>query len=175
MSFIPVGPTLGTVVQHQLGKSPKSGSQRVEVLFEDDVGNRSWWHGYLHTDKTFDRTMESLEFLGWDPAAHQGDLMSLHCTNALKGARAEIVVEDASYTNDKGLQVEATRVAWVNGDGVRADAMPEEEARAFASALRARVLARKGPRPSTRPGPAKATARTATPAAADTPDDEIPF
>ena len=72
MGNIPVGTTEGTVVQHQLGKSPKSGSQRIEVLFEDDQGNRSWWHGYLHTDKTFGRTVEALEFLGWDADACQG-------------------------------------------------------------------------------------------------------
>lgn len=179
MAYIPVGTTEGTVVQHQLGKSPKSGSQRIEVLFEDEEGRRSWWHGYLHTDKTFDRTVEALEVLGWDAAAHQGDLMSLHGTQVLKGARAEIVVEDASYVGQDGQQVHATRVAWVNGDGVRGDAMPEDEARAFAQQLRARVLARKGPRPSTRPGPARQgpppRAAQPVPADQDTPYDDIPF
>ena len=126
MGNIPVGTTEGTVVQHQLGKSPKSGSQRIEVLFEDDQGNRSWWHGYLHTDKTFGRTVEALEFLGWDADACQGDLMSLHGTQVLRGARAELVVEDASFVGNDGQQVHATRVAWVNGGGLRGDAMPED-------------------------------------------------
>jgi len=175
MSYIPVGTTIGNVIEHQLGKSPRSESPRVEVLFEDDQGNRSWWHGYLHTDKTFDRTVEALEVLGWDSDAHQGDLMSLHRTNLLQGASAEIVVEDASYENQEGALVSATRVAWVNGAS-RAEAMPEDEARAFAATLRARVLARKGPRPSTRPGPA----RPAAPATASVDpdpidDDSIPF
>ena len=180
MSYIPVGTTEGTVVQHQLGKSPKSGSQRIEVLFEDDQGRRSWWHGYLHTEKTFDRTVEALEFLGWDAGAHQGDLMSLHGTQILRGATAEIVVEDASFVGNDGREVLVTRVAWVNGGGGRGDAMPEEEARAFASQLRARVLARKGPRPSTRPGPARPPAKAVAPAASaadpiDDDDDSIPF
>jgi hypothetical protein len=177
MVCIPVGTTVATVVQHQMGKSGGKGAQRIEVLFEDEQGRRSWWHGYLHTDKTFDRTVEALEVLGWQAAAHQGDLMSLHGTQLLKGARAEIVVEDASFTGGDGRQVQATRVAWVNGGGVRADAMPEDEARAFSNKIRARVLARKGPRPSTKPGPA----RPPTPKpAADAPydpigDDDIPF
>ncbi|MCB9830590.1 MAG: hypothetical protein H6806_12630 [Planctomycetes bacterium] len=175
MGNIPVGTTEGTVVQHQLGKSPKSGSQRIEVLFEDDQGNRSWWHGYLHTDKTFGRTVEALEFLGWDADACQGDLMSLHGTQVLRGARAELVVEDASFVGNDGQQVHATRVAWVNGGGLRGDAMPEDEARAFASQLRARVLARKGPRPSTRPGPSKAPARAAASSEPSPDDPDFPF
>lgn len=173
MSYIPVGTTTGTVVQHQLGRSPKVGSQRIEVLFEDDRGNRSWWHGYLHTEKTLDRTVEALEVLGWDAAAHQGDIMSLHGTQLLRGAQAEIVVEDSSFVGSDGSQVHATRVAWVNGGGMRGDAMPEDEARKFAANLRARVLARKGPRPSTRPGPAKAPVRAAPVDPID--DSEIPF
>lgn len=184
MSNIPVGTTQGTVVQHQLGKSSKSGSQRIEILFEDEQGRRSWWHGYLHTEKTFQRTMEALEFLGWDAAAHQGDLMSLHATQVLRGATAEVVVEDASYVGSDGREVQATRVAWVNGGGVRADAMPEAEARAFATQLRARVLATRGPRPSTRPGPARPLTKAATPAPSAPPagadydpigDQDVPF
>lgn len=179
MAFIPVGTTRGTVVQHQMGKSGKSGAQRIEILFEDEQGRRSWWHGYLHTDKTFDRTVEALEVLGWDPDAHQGDLMSLHGSQILKGAKAEIVVEDASFTGNAGDVVQATRVAWVNGGGTRSDAMPEAEARAFANRIRARVLARKGPRPSAKPGPARPPA-SAPPPAVDGPydpisDDDIPF
>ena len=105
--------------------------------------------------------------------------MSLHGTQLLRGAQAEIVVEDASFVGSDGRDVFVTRVAWVNGGGTRGEAMPEDEARAFATQLRARVLARKGPRPSTRPGPAKTPAHAARPrggAAGPIDDDsDIPF
>lgn len=163
-----------------LGKSAKKGTGYVAVRFKDEVGDTIT--AYLYTsDKAIERTIETLGVLGWDLNANNGDLYTLHETQLLVGAKAEIVVEDEEY-NSKIYP----KVRWINepGGGGRSEGMAPDEAKAFAAALRAKVygaVAGKGQvakaagkpaaKPASRPAPAKASVPPSGPEG----DDEIPF
>lgn len=157
------------VVSHQLGKSG-TGTPHVAVLFEDPAGDRITWYGYL-SDKALERTIASLEILGWDSAEHDGRIESLNGTGILADNEAEIVVELEEYNGDV-----RPKVKWVNrpGGGM-GEAMGADEAATFSATLRQKILSAKGPKATTKP----AAVRKPVPATAGKPltepDDGLPF
>lgn len=146
-----------------LGKSPKKGTGYVAVRFKDDVGDTIT--AYLYTsDAALGRTVETLEALGWSVEANNGDVSTLHETQLLVGAKAEIVVENEEYEGKV-----RPKVKWINdpNGGGRAEGMAPSDAQAFAAALRAKVYgtrlgkapaSKPAARPAARPAPSKATA-----------------
>lgn len=153
------------------------------VLLEgDDAGQHITWYGYF-TEKTVERTVESLRLLGWAT----DDLADL------TGIEANEVYIVIAHEEDQEGKPHA-RVRWINGSGGLAlkKRMDAGDAKAFAERMKGHVLSHKqrmtGAQSSAGPTPAKPAARPATKGAANnaqrsqprdfTPapqDDEIPF
>lgn len=93
-------------LSHKLGKS-KNNTEQVYVDFEITAGpftgQRLGWYSFF-TDKTAERTLESLEYAGWD-----GE--SLSEMRGLGSTEVELVVE--TERNDQDNR-EYLRVRWVN-------------------------------------------------------------
>jgi hypothetical protein len=162
MPVVGIGRHAVKVVSHALGRS-STGTPHVAVLFEDVQGDRITWYGYL-SDAAIERTIKSLQLLGWDAVASNGMVDTLNGTGLLVGNEAEIVVDTEVYNGEV-----RHKVKWVNepGGGM-VEAMPQDDASSFAATLRAKVLSAPRPKPNSQPGPAKAVA-----VAPD--DDGLPF
>lgn len=132
-----------------LEKSPKQGTPCVRVTFQlSDGGAAIDWVGWL-TEKTKDRTVESLEYMGFD-----GTDLSTVTKNEV-----QLVIEPEEYENDKGEKKTAMRVKWVNRIGGGAmSALDAAEEQRIRQDLRGLILGRQanGPKkaapPSTMPG-----------------------
>lgn len=164
-------------VEYALGKTEKGGRQ-VAVRFEtlDDEGRSGasiTWYGYF-TDKTRERTLESLQHCGWEG----DDITDL---SGIERNEVQLVVEHEEYEG----KVRA-KVAWVNrpgGGGIAIKApLDEAEKAEFAREVKATLLAmRQGQRRA--PGARSASTRAPEPPpiaedsryASASHDDEIPF
>lgn len=166
MAIIGIGRHAVRVVSHILGRS-STGTPHIAVLFEDAAGDRITWYGYL-SDAAMERTLHSLQVLGWNPLQDDGRIDRLNGTEALVGAEAEIVVESEVYNGEARMKVK-----WVNevGGGGLGEGMAPDDANAFAASIRAKILSAPKPKPNGQPGPAK----TAPASAASGPDDDLPF
>ncbi len=106
--LLPKGTYAARAVEAALGKTRKGGEQ-VAVLFEivdgDAAGRRITWYGYF-TDKTVDRTLESLEHCGWAGASIQD----------LSGVTAREVAIVVDHEEDLEGVLRA-KVRWVNSQG----------------------------------------------------------
>jgi hypothetical protein len=164
MAVIGIGRHAVRVVSHILGRS-STGTPHIAVLFEDVNGDRITWYGYL-SDAAMERTITSLRVLGWDPLKDDGRIDRLNGTETLVGAEAEVVVEAETYNGESRMKVK-----WVNepGGGGLGDGMASEDANAFATSIRAKILAAPKPKANSQPGPAK------VPAAVAPEDDGLPF
>ncbi len=127
-----------------LGESAKKGTPFIELYFRvvdgDAAGEEVRWTGYF-SDKTKERTIESLQFCGW-----AGDDLSEFADGELHGLDAsdvQITIEHEEYTTDSGEQRRSPRVAWVNKLGGYLNvqsAMKKDAAAAFAERMRGIVL-----------------------------------
>ena len=169
MAVIGIGRHAVKVVSHALGRS-STGTPHVAVLFEDAGGDRITWYGYL-SDAALERTIKSLQALGWDLVANNGMVDSLNGTDLLVGRDAEVVVDTEVYNGEV-----RHKVKWVNepGGGL-VEAMPQDDASAFAATLRAKVLSAPRPKPNGQPGPAKKPAPVTVPATEPGDDPDLPF
>lgn len=170
------GSHLVTVVSHVLGRSKEKNTPFVAVEFESEgsIGERITWWGYL-SDAAYERTVNSLRVLGWEPADHNGLISSLNGTDILKGALCEIVVETETY---EGKQ--RPKVKWVNpvgGGGGAGGPMSEDEATALSAQLRQKLLSAAKPTPNAKPGTAAPNGRRvpATSHAGRPDDSDLPF
>jgi hypothetical protein len=122
----------------------------VGVEFElIDTGARISWYGYF-TDKTTNRTIESLRFCGWSGS----DLDNLSEIGTKENLTVQVVVEVEEY---EGKQI--PKVQWVNrGGGLRlSNPMDVGQAKAFAASMRGAVMAydqAKGGQPAKQSPPA---------------------
>jgi hypothetical protein len=157
----------------------KTGKEQVGVCFElVENGERITWFGYF-TDGTFERTIESLRYLGWTGT----DLMDFRQgLPAGCDKEVEIVVDEEDDQNGNPR----LKVRWVNGGGGVAvrDVLDETAARSFSARMKAKVAAlqaAKGEKPAARkPTPTQAQGRAVVGAmknAAGEPiaQDDIPF
>jgi hypothetical protein len=153
-------------VEVMMGKSKDKGTPFVGVMFEvvggDFNGQKLKWEGYL-TEKTAERTLESLQHCGWT-----GDDLSVFAKP--EGAKlltneVDLVVEMEPGIKDDGK--EYPKVQWVNraGSGPKftGAALDAGEAAAFGQKFRGLALALKAKK-----GEAPATKQQSI-------DDEIPF
>jgi hypothetical protein len=148
-----------------------TGKEQVAIEFEiltaEAEFNHITWFGYF-TEKTFDRTIESLRICGWEG----NDLSDLQ---GLDKNEVELVIEDEEY---KGNLI--AKVKWVNRPGGLALKAPltGDKAKSFAAAMRDRIKAldaaggfkAKAPRPS---GPPPPVGSNGGPPPLT--DDDIPF
>jgi hypothetical protein len=128
----------------------------------------TWW-GYF-TEKTADRTIESLRIMGW-----QGD--DLCDLTGIDQNPVDLVIEAEEYEDKRTGEIRSVgKVRWVNRAGglTIKDAMSPAQAREFAARMRGKVVALGGPRkPVAAPPPVRRP--PAAPAAQPMVDDDIPF
>lgn len=105
----------------QLTKSTQKGTPGLNVQFEVTTPTgveKVYWTGWL-TEKTKDRTYESMAICGLNPE-----------TNTFDGTEVEIVVEHEVYEKD-GIPKKIAKVKWVNKVGGFGEAPTEEVKSAF--------------------------------------------
>lgn len=150
-----------------------TGREQVAVLVEvtqgEHAGEQLTWYGYF-TEKTVDRTFESLRLLGWEG----DDLTDLRGINA-----NEVSIEVEHEEDSEGRK--RARVKWINGGGglVMKERLAEGAARAFAARMKGAAIASRqksggAPKPSNGQRPAQA-ARAASYEEAPPFDDDIGF
>lgn len=138
-----------------------TGTEQVALLFEVTdgpcKGQLITWYGYF-TDKTAERTFESLEYAGWGGK-------SLLDMSGLGSRECEIVVQHRESAEGR----EYAEVRWVNrlssGTIAVKDEMNSAELAAFEKRMRGALLAWKQDRPQRGDS---SSSRTAS-------DDDIPF
>ena len=150
------------VVDHYLAEIGEKKTPALLVTFENDLGHRITWSGWL-SEKAIVRTVDTLEqVLGWDAAADGYELAALSTDNPkLAGHECQIVVEEETYEGTT-----RNKVKWVNPKGSTGGgpgAMEVAAAKALSASMRARIASSRGPKPTTAPSrpaaPAKAAAR----------------
>src|SRR6478609_8650524 len=106
--MIPAGSYQAVAKEFVFGRA-STGSEQIVVSFEiangDQVGQRIAWRGYF-TEKTEERTLESLEYAGWDG-------VSLGKLSGLGSKPCVIVVEHEEGQDGKTY----AKVQWVNSLG----------------------------------------------------------
>jgi hypothetical protein len=164
-------------VEYALGKTEK-GNRQVAVRFqtfdsEDRPGEQITWYGYF-TEKTAERTLESLQHCGWEG----DDITDLA---GIERNEVQLVVEHEEYEGKTHA-----RVAWVNragGGGIAIKApLDEAEKVDFAREVKAKLLAmRQGQRRAPAARSASSRAPEPPPIATDPrysqmdPNEDIPF
>lgn len=144
-----------------------TGKEQVAVLFEmvEDPTQRITWYGYF-TDAAFDRTIESLRYLGWQGSdLYDWTKLPDDCTNEV-----EIVVDDERDNHDNLVR----KVRWINsGRGIAVkDVLDDQAARLFSAKMKGRVAALQSKKPA--PRPAAVGVSDDGPMQANS-DDDIPF
>lgn len=112
-----------------------NGNEQVAMLVDMvDLGKQMTWYGYF-TDKTADRTLESLMIAGWD-----GD--SLVTFEGLGSTEFVAVVEEDTYNGET-----RTRISWINrarsGGPKLNNPMSDVQMQNFASKMKGRAMALK--------------------------------
>ncbi len=136
--MIPVGNFRAKATKAEPGKA-KTGNEQVLVTFQitqgPQAGQEIVWRG-MFTEKTTDRTIDSLILCGWDTI----DYVSF--TGITKN-EVEIVVEHEPGRDDPSKSF--ARVAWVNdaNRGPKQEVMQAGELQSFAQRLKGKVLAAK--------------------------------
>lgn len=145
MSEIKEGTYRARAREWEFGQS-KTGTPYVAVRFElVDLGEYITWYGYL-TERTQDRTMESLRHCGWD----NDDITR---PTGLNEIEVELVVERETYEGKTRAKVQ-----WVNRIGGRAlkvDEVDERTRRTFAAQMKAAAVASRKGMPVKPPKPAE--------------------
>lgn len=176
---MPVG-TCRAVAENAALSKTKTGKEQIAILLRsvDDPNCSITWYGYF-TEGTFERTIQSLRYLGW----RGNDLYEFR--NGLPSeckSEVEIVVEDERNLEDKLVR----KVRWINsggGLGVK-EVLNEADARTFAATMRGRIqqlggVTRTQPLKETKPTPQALNdaqvAREDGEPLEDTGDDDIPF
>lgn len=138
---------------------------RFELLDVDEGARYLTWYGFF-TDKTTERTLDSMRHCGW-----KGD--DLFDLSGLGDNEVDLVLETEEDNEGKAH----LRVRWVNSRGGLAlkDRMDDDARRTFAQRMKGAVLAhkKKAPRP-----PAKSNGGSSSQQPPGDPgfgDDDIPF
>jgi hypothetical protein len=130
--MIEAGKVTGKARNWGLGRA-KTGSEQIGIEFEilsgPDAGKSITAYLYF-TEKTFDRTVESLRHCGW-----QGD--DLASITGLDANEVQLVID---HEQDNTGELRA-RVKWINALGGLAmnEVLSPNEAKEFAARMRARV------------------------------------
>lgn len=134
-----------------------TGKEQVAVEFSltdpELQGERIAWYGFF-TEKTFERTIESLRACGWT-----GD--NLEDLSGLDANEVDLVIEQETYEGKT-----TPRVRWVNRPGAIGvkTALAPEKAKTFAAKMKAQIRAfdasqGKKAAPASSSAPAKSKAR----------------
>lgn len=103
--MIEKGTYTAKAVEWKLGVTG-TGKEQIAVLFQLEDGSQITWYGYF-TEKTTERTLDSLEYMGWD---------GVDISNPVGLDRNEVrVVIDHEVSEQDGKTY--ARVKWVNRMG----------------------------------------------------------
>lgn len=116
-------------VEGQFGYT-NGGKEQVAVTFLLEGGQRLTWYGYF-TEKTEERTFESLRYCGWEGT----DLSDL---TGIDRNEVELVVEEEEYDGKV-----KSKVQWVNrpSSPVMARPMDKAQVKSFAERMKGKLLA----------------------------------
>lgn len=125
----------GRPVSAALGLTSK-GNEQIAVTFElvDPPGERVTWYGFF-TEKTTDRTIQSLRYCGWT-----GNDLSVFVDGQELPPGVDQEVDLVVEHNEYEGKVTA-RVAWVNsggGMGLR-NALSQDQAKSFAERMKRQI------------------------------------
>lgn len=150
-----------------------NGTEQVGIDFVitegPSEGQHITWYGFF-TDKTADRTIESLRVLGWEGT----DLCDL---TGIDKNPVELVIEAEEYNDPRNGEIKTrSRVRWINRAGglQMKDMMSQQQAREFSARMRGKVVAAGGPQKASNRNDRPAH-RPAAPPAQPIIDDDIPF
>ncbi len=154
-----------TVVKSVLGVAG-TGKQQLAVTFEyqDEQGRRRLVTSFhFFTDAALPWTVEALRAMGWDPEQNNWDVLSLDDTDLLKGREVVLILEEEEYPEGSGQF--HTKVRFVNAPGgAGVERLAPDEAKAFASDLRKRLMHAAPPKAGApKAGGAKGVPGSATP------------
>jgi len=170
--MIPEGTFKARAVEAVLGTTSKGGEQvavQFQILEGEAQGQYITWWGFF-TEKTTERTLESLEHCGWT-----GDDLS-----NLEGIDRHEVYLVIEHEMDQQGELRA-RVRWVNSSGGIAmqNRMAPADAASFAQRMRGTVLARRQAKgqPTPQPRTNAQPPRRQPPLKAEPPpgEDDIPY
>ena len=134
MSRFPNGIYRAKAISHVLGESKNKGTPQSQVAFELSQegyeGQRIDWLGY-YTEKTEDRTLESLRIAGWT-----GDDLSAAELPGLGSTEVDLVIENEEWEGKT-----RSKVQWVNKPGGIALGKPMDDVarKTFAARMRAKI------------------------------------
>lgn len=158
----------------KFGNSSNNNTQiavTVEVVDHDEyTGEETTWVGHF-TDKTTERTIESLRHMGWqgDDLSELEDADAVRCAELLPDAIV-VVVEPEIYDGKERLKAQ-----WINkigGGFAFKEPLVGADLKSFAAQMRAQV---KAVRPSTRPQSNGARSDAHPNAPGNGEDDGLPF
>lgn len=134
--MLPEGTYVAYAKGATLSESQNKKTPQVVVDFEigaaEQAGQRVQWVGFL-TDKTTERTIESLRYAGWRGA----DLADLSDLSREDVPAVELVIAHEEYEGKT-----YARVQWVNRVGGRVGAaLPAEQAKALSAKMRGAIAA----------------------------------
>ena len=127
--MIAPGTYAARAVSAGLGET-RAGKPQIAVEFDTGVDGRITWFGYF-TDKSQERTLQSLRYCGWDGS----DLTDM---SGIDSNDVELVIEHETYEGKT-----RARVQWVNkigGIGLKSKMAPDKAA-AFAAQTKGAILA----------------------------------
>jgi len=141
--MLPAGEYKAVAVDGVLGET-STGKEQIVVTFEVTqpeafVGRRINWYGYF-TEKTADRTLESLRYCGWTGNDLSVFEFSSQVNPASQGFGSQEVVIVVEHEPDQNGTPRA-RVRWVNqagGGGVK-QKLDTGKAKALAARMKARL------------------------------------
>ena len=158
-------------VDAALGKTG-TGKEQIAIMLElaDDSGRRIPWYGYF-TDATFERTIESLRYMGW-----QGSDLSDFAFGLPEGVSQEVEVVIDHEADQEGTP--RARVRWINsGRGIAVkERLDEQQARAFGASMRGRIAALQASKGQSASASRASQARQVEqPQPKFGPDEDVPF
>src|SRR6266540_198359 len=119
MSRVADGKYLAKPVGGQIGRSGNKNTPGIAILFEFDYEGRKTqlsWRGWF-TEKTSERTFETLAILGFDENKPYINGNEIPASSFDHIAVVELVVENEEFTNEQGRVVSAPKIKWVNKAG----------------------------------------------------------
>lgn len=140
----------------------------LRILDDGHAGDSITWFGFF-SEKTQERTLESLRILGWKT----DDLSNL---DGITDNEVSVTMEEEEYNGEVRLKAQ-----WINRLGGIAlkERMTPVQAKAFAQQMKGAAIASRGATPAPTAGKPPATRapaqRPAAPAGPLPPEDDIPF
>ena len=121
------GVHVAKILSTMLGSS-SNGAAQIIVRFENESHEHATWYGYF-TAGALPYTLQKLRTCGWDAAANDNDVASLHGSDMLVGNKVELVLAPEEYAGKVRVKIQ-----FINSLG-----MTEDEARKIGKSLKSAI------------------------------------